>query len=73
MVGQIKSPYFPQAYPHSQECVYEIVQPEDGGTILATFSAFNIDSSVTPFPCTSAGYLEVNHLSTVMDSVVLSS
>ncbi|KAI0233510.1 Cubilin [Lamellibrachia satsuma] len=55
--GNIKSPYFPQAYPHSRECVYDILQPPNTATILS-FTAFDIGTSEEGV-CSDAGYLQV--------------
>ena len=55
--GDIKSPYFPLAYPGRHECVYNIVQPT-GTPIILSFVTFEVGQDRE---C-STNYLQV-HLS----------
>ncbi|XP_043916230.1 cubilin-like [Protopterus annectens] len=44
--GEIRSPYYPNAYPHGKECQWVITQPE-GKVVTLNFLAFDIENSGT--------------------------
>ncbi|XP_069122184.1 cubilin-like [Argopecten irradians] len=60
--GDLQSPYYPNAYPASKECIYSINQPY-GNIITLTFNAFDVEGS-TGGSC-AFDYLEVRDGSTI--------
>ncbi|KAF2368216.1 EGF-like domain, partial [Trinorchestia longiramus] len=42
--GTIRSPYFPNPYPHNRECVYVIRQPP-GKAVVLNFTSFDVEDS----------------------------